>query len=84
MTSDDWRHRVLSDPSIHHGEACIRGTRNADSTIVASVAVSSVDDVVKQLSQITREDVQAALAFLEQSESERAGSVVAGGGAVCP
>lgn len=67
MHDTTWRQRVSCDPQIHHGEPCIRGTRIAVSIVVASLADLSVDELLKQYPQLTREDVQAALLFASEA-----------------
>lgn len=59
----DWRHRIVCDPLIHHGEPCVKGTRIAVAVIVASLADMSIEALLEQYPQIAREDVQAALLF---------------------
>lgn len=63
MSQRSWSDRILCDPAIHHGEPCIRGTRIAVSVIVASLADMSIEDLLGQYSQLTREDIQAALYY---------------------
>lgn len=58
---ESWRDRIVCDASIHHGEPTIRGTRVAVSVLVANLAEMSVDELLAEFPQITREDVQAAL-----------------------
>jgi len=67
MPTDDWRQRVLCDSQIHHGEPCIRGTRIAVSVIVASLADLSVESLLTEYPQLTREDVQAALLYAAEA-----------------
>ncbi len=67
MQHESWRQRIVCDPAIHHGEPCVRGTRIAVSVIVASLADLSIDDVLVQYPQLTREDVQAALYFASEA-----------------
>lgn len=67
MNSQDWHHRIVCDPQIHHGEPCIRGTRIAVAVVVASLADVSMDELLKQFPQLTREDIQAALYFASEA-----------------
>ncbi|MCW5768798.1 MAG: DUF433 domain-containing protein [Phycisphaeraceae bacterium] len=62
-----WRSRVTSDPAIHHGEPTIKGTRIAVSTLVASLVDYSIDELLKQFPQLTREDVHAAILYAAES-----------------
>lgn len=65
--SHDWRSRIVSDPDIRHGEAVIRGTRIAVSTIVASLADLSIDDLLREFPQLTRADIEAALLYAAEA-----------------
>ena len=60
----NWRERVVSDPAIHHGDACIKGTRVPVRVIVCSLAQG---DTFAQLlavyPQLTMEDLSAAVEF---------------------
>ena len=67
MQKQDWQQRVVCDPQIHHGEPCVRGTRIAVSVIVASLADLTIDELLRQYPQLTREDVQAALYFASEA-----------------
>lgn len=67
MNPQEWRQRIACDPDLHHGEPCIKGTRIAVSVIVASLADLSIDELLKQYPQLTREDIQAALYFASEA-----------------
>lgn len=63
-----WRDRIRIDPSIHHGDPCITGTRVPVSVIVGSVADGdSPDQILASYPQITREDIRAALLFAAEA-----------------
>ena len=65
-----WRERITIDPSIHHGDPCIRGTRVPVAQIVASIADGdSVQDILSAWPQLTPEDVKAALKFAAEAVS---------------
>ena len=60
----DWHKFITVDPNVHHGEACIKGTRVPVSMIVGSVADGmSFDEIVDAYPQLKKESVQAALAY---------------------
>ena len=65
--TDDWRRRIVCDPDLHHGEPCIRGTRIAVSIIVAALTELSIDELLAEHSQLTREDVEAALLYAAEA-----------------
>ena len=59
-----WQDHVVIDPEIHHGEPCIKGTRIPLSVIAGSIADGmTFDEVVSEYPQLTREAIQAALAY---------------------
>ena len=67
----DWRKRVVVDPGIHHGEACIRGTRIPVTVIVGSLADGmSFEEILKEYPQLTLEDIRAALAYAAEALQE--------------
>ena len=64
----DWSLRVKADPTIHHGEPCIAGTRVAVSVIVGSIADGdSTAQIIASYPQLTIEDVQAALRYAAEA-----------------
>jgi uncharacterized protein (DUF433 family) len=65
--ADDWRQRIVCDPELHHGEPCIRGTRIAVSVLVASLADLSIDELLQQYPQLTREDINAAIYYAAEA-----------------
>ncbi len=68
----DWRERISIDPNVCHGKPCIKGTRIMIWIIVACLANGdSVDDVLAAYPSLTREDVQAALAYAAEMTRER-------------
>lgn len=66
----NWRERIVIDPSIHHGDPCIRGTRVPVSVIVSSLADGDTfERVIDAYPQITAEDIRAALKFAAEAVS---------------
>ena len=64
MSRANWKDRIVSDPEIHHGEPCIRGTRIPVRIIVGSLADGDpATRLIEQYPQLTLEDVAAALAY---------------------
>jgi uncharacterized protein (DUF433 family) len=60
----NWQARIKVDPAIHHGDACILGTRIPVSVIVGSVAEGETwEQIVASYPQLKREDIQAALLY---------------------
>ena len=65
---NDWPKRIQVDPAIHHGDACIAGTRVPVSVIVGSVAEGdSWDQILASYPQLTRADIQAALQYAAEA-----------------
>lgn len=63
-----WKDRVTIDPSIHHGEPCITGTRVTVSLIVGSIADGDTPaQIVASYPQLTEQDVQAALLYAAEA-----------------
>ena len=59
-----WQDRIVIEPDIHHGDACIKGTRIPVTTIVGSLADRmSHQEIIENYPQLTDADIQAALAY---------------------
>lgn len=56
--------RIYIDPNIHHGQACIRGTRISVAQIVRMFANGdSVEQLLAEYPSLSREDIYAALEY---------------------
>ena len=56
--------RITFTPGVMGGKACIRGTRVTVATIVGLIADGvTVDEILADYPYLSREDVQAALAY---------------------
>jgi uncharacterized protein (DUF433 family) len=56
--------RIQIDPQVCHGKPVIRGTRVLVSTILGALAGGdSIEEVLEDYPNITRDDVRAALEF---------------------
>lgn len=68
----DWKERISIDPNVCHGKPCIKGTRIMVWIIVDYLANGdSVGEVLAAFPSLTREDVQAALAYAAEMTRER-------------
>jgi uncharacterized protein (DUF433 family) len=68
----DWRERISIDPNVCHGKPCIEGTRIMVWIIVDYLANGdTVEEVLAAYPSLTREDVQAALAYAAEMTRER-------------
>ena len=57
--------RIQIDPAVCHGKPFIQGTRVPVSIVVGSLAAGMTIEEVQREYDLTREDIQAALAFTE-------------------
>ncbi len=70
----NWRERISVNTAVCHGRACIRGTRILASAIVDNVAAGiPYDEILASYPNLTRPDIEAALAYA--AELAREGSV---------
>ena len=67
MSNEHWRQRIVCQPQLHHGEPCVAGTRIAVSVLVASLADLTIDELLSEYPQLTREDIQAALYYAAEA-----------------
>jgi len=57
--------RIIIDPDIHFGAPCIKGTRIPASTLASMVAGGDSIDYLATSFEISPEDVQAAVDYIE-------------------
>lgn len=68
----NWQEYIIVDPEVCHGRACIRGTRVMVSVILDNVAAGiSTDEILKSYPSVTREAIQAAIAYAAELARER-------------
>jgi uncharacterized protein (DUF433 family) len=68
----NWTERIIVDPNICHGTACVKGTRIPASVILDNLAAGiSEKEILRQYPTLTPEDVQAALAYAAVLTRER-------------
>jgi len=68
----DWRTRIITDPSVCHGKACIKGTRSMVSVVLDNLAAGQMpEDIVRLYPTLQREDVAAAVAYAAELARER-------------
>ena len=64
MTKDEYRKRIVSDPAIMMGKPVIKGTRITVEVILRHLGSGdSVEQVLADYPQLTREDILAAQSF---------------------
>jgi uncharacterized protein (DUF433 family) len=68
----NWKERISIDPNVCHGKPCIKGTRVWVSLIVDNLAAGAgEDEILEAYPSLTKEDIQAALAFAAEMSRER-------------
>jgi uncharacterized protein (DUF433 family) len=68
----DWRERIVVDPAVCHGKACVRGTRVMVSVILDNLAAGETEaSIVKSYPSLTPDDVRAAMAYAAELARER-------------
>lgn len=67
----DYHKIIIRDPQICGGQPVIRNTRVPLHTILASLASGdSVDDILKDFPSLTKDDIEAVIAFAASSAQE--------------
>ncbi len=68
----NWREFITVDPKVCHGQACIRGTRIPVSVVLDNLAADvSREDLLRSYPSLSREAVQAAVAYAAELARER-------------
>jgi len=66
-----WQERIVIEPDLHHGDACIKGTRIPVATVLGSLADAMTPaQIRKAYPQLTDEDIRAALAYAAELTHE--------------
>ncbi len=69
---NDWRDRISVDPSICHGQACIKGTRVMVSVVLDNLPEgSSIEEILAEYPSLTPPDIAAALGYAGELARER-------------
>jgi uncharacterized protein (DUF433 family) len=68
----NWRDYITVDPAICHGKACIKGTRIMVSVVLDNLAAGlTPDEVLRSYPSLSREAIQAAIAYAAELTRER-------------
>ena len=68
----DFQDRIIADPLVCHGKACIKGTRVMVSVILDNLAAGlSPEEIVRSYPSLTVDDVRAAIAYAADLSRER-------------
>ncbi len=60
----NWRNYITVNPEIAHGQACFIGTRVFVSVVLDNLAAGlSTEEILKSYPSLTREVIQAAIAY---------------------
>ena len=69
---DNWRDFITADPEVCHGKPCIKGTRIMVSVVLDNLAAGvTLDELLRSYPSLTREAVQAAIAYAADLARER-------------
>ena len=64
--------RITVDPTICHGQACIKGTRIPVHLIIGMLANGdSMEDLLKEYSSLERDDILACLSYAASLAEEQ-------------
>jgi uncharacterized protein (DUF433 family) len=67
--NNDWRSRITLEPGKRSGRPCIRGLRITVYDVLSYLAAGmSVDEILADFPILTREDIQACLAYAAERE----------------
>jgi uncharacterized protein (DUF433 family) len=67
-----WQDYITVDPAICHGRACIKGTRIMVSVVLDNLAAGlTTDEIMRSYPLLSREAVQAAIAYAAELGRER-------------
>jgi uncharacterized protein (DUF433 family) len=68
----EWQDYITVDPTVCHGRACMRGTRIMVSVVLDNLAAGlTPDEIVRSYPPLSREAVQAAIAYAAELGRER-------------
>lgn len=68
----NWRNRIIIDPQVCHGRACIKGTRVMVSVILDNLAVGlDYEEIMASYPSLQLEDIRAAVAYAAELSRER-------------
>ena len=67
-----WQEYITVDPEVCHGRACVTGTRIMASVVLDNLAAGvSVEEILKSYPSLSREAVQASIAYAAELARER-------------
>lgn len=67
----DWRQYITADPAVHHGKACIKGTRIPVAVVLDNLAAGlKTEEIIKSYPSLTAQAIQAAIAYAAELARE--------------
>jgi uncharacterized protein (DUF433 family) len=67
MSRIDWKDHIEIAPDLHHGDACIAGTRIPVAIIIGSLADGmTAEEIMTAYPQLELADIQASLAYASE------------------
>ena len=67
-----WKDRIVTDPYICHGKACIKGTRIMVSVILDNLAARvSEEEILQSYPTLTSEDILVAISYAAELAREQ-------------
>jgi uncharacterized protein (DUF433 family) len=67
-----WQDSIVVDPTICHGQACIKDTRIMVSVLLDNLATGlSHEEILRSYPSLTREAIQATLSYAAELTRER-------------
>jgi uncharacterized protein (DUF433 family) len=68
----DWKKRIVVDPLICHGRACIKDTRIMVSVVLDNLAEGVGErEILKSYPSLTTDDIKATIAYAAELSRER-------------
>ena len=68
----NWQDYITVDPAVCHGKACIKGTRIMVSVVLDNLAAGlTPDEILRSYPPLSREAIQAAIAYAAELTRER-------------
>lgn len=72
MSRSDWSDYIAVDPAVCHGKACIKGTRIMVSVVLDNLAAGlTPEEIIHSYSSLSREAIQASIAYAAELARER-------------
>ncbi|MCX7424532.1 MAG: DUF433 domain-containing protein [Planctomycetia bacterium] len=60
----NWQERIMVDPAVCHGQACIKGTRIMVSVVLDNLAADvGLEEILVSYPSLTEADVRAAISY---------------------